>query len=190
MIYCYSDVGSGLIMHGHIYWGSCGSAGEVGIFTKSGSDDYLSWVKAPMFVMTNTWDLGLTEQAKKMLKDGNASAITDLVKGNLDAITLDTIIQAAQAGDQLARELIEHGGLQLGIRIASIVNYLNPEVVVIGGGIEKAGSLLLEAVWRAVRRYAYEEPASLVDVLPAKLGENAVSLGAACWVIREIFIQA
>ena len=103
---------------------------------------------------------------------------------------MDTVIQAAQAGDQLSKELIEHSALQLGIRIASLVNLLNPEVVVIGGGIEKAGSLLLEPVWRAVKRYAYEEPASLVDVLPAKLGEQAVALGAACWVIREIFIQA
>jgi predicted NBD/HSP70 family sugar kinase len=189
MIYCYSDVGSSVILHGHIYWGSCGAAGEVGVFTSS-NDDYLSWVKAPSFFMSNSWDLGLVDQAKKLLKEGNTSTITDIVQNNPDAITLEVIIQAAQAGDQLARELIEHGALQLGIRIASIVNYLNPEVVVIGGGIEKAGSLLLEAVWRAVRRYAYEEPASLVDVLPAKLGENAVSLGAACWVIREIFIQA
>ena len=140
--------------------------------------------------MSNSWDLGLVDQAKKLLKEGNTSTITEIVQGNPETITLEVIIQAAQAGDQFARELIEHGALQLGIRIASIVNYLNPEVVVIGGGIEKAGSLLLEAVWRAVRRYAYEEPASLVDVLPAKLGENAVSLGAACWVIREIFIQA
>ena len=103
---------------------------------------------------------------------------------------METVIQAAQAGDQVARELLEHSALQLGIRIASLVNLLNPDVVVIGGGIEKAGSLLLDPVWRAVKRYSYEEPASLVDILPATLGDNAVALGAACWVIREIFVQA
>jgi len=189
MVYCYSDVGSSLIFHGHIYWGSCGSAGEVGVFNAS-EDDYLSWVKAPGFVLTSVWDLGLVSEAKKLVKEGNSTAITQLAQGDVEAITLESIIQAAQAGDQVARELLEHGALQLGIRIASTVNLLNPEVVVIGGGIERAGSLLLEPVWRAVRRYAYEEPASLVDVLPAKLGENAVALGAACWVIREVFIQA
>jgi glucokinase len=70
------------------------------------------------------------------------------------------------------------------------VNLFNPEVVVIGGGIEQAGSMLLEPVLRCVKKYAYEEPASLVDILPAQLGDNAVALGAACWVIREIFVQA
>ncbi|MBI3331272.1 MAG: ROK family protein, partial [Candidatus Omnitrophica bacterium] len=84
----------------------------------------------------------------------------------------------------------EHTAMQLGIRIAYLVNLLNPDVVVIGGGLEQAGSLLLEPVWRAVKKYAYEEPASLVDILPAQLGENAVALGGACWVIREVFIQA
>ena len=189
LVYLYSDVGASLIFHGHVYWGSCGSAGELGVYLPSG-DDYLTWVKSPGFVLSNVWDLGLTAQARKLVEEGHPTTIKETVHGNPDAITMETVIQAAQSGDQLSKELVEHCALQLGIRVASLVNLLNPEVVVIGGGIEKAGSLLLEPVWRSVKRYAYEEPASLVDVLPAKLGENAVALGAACWVIREIFIQA
>ncbi|MBI3323753.1 MAG: ROK family transcriptional regulator [Candidatus Omnitrophica bacterium] len=189
MVYLYSDVGASLILHGHVYWGSSGSAGEVGLLLPSG-DDYLTWVKSPGFVLANVWDLGLTTKARKLIQEGHTTTMTELVDGNPESLTMETVIRAAQSGDQLARELVEHSVLQLGIRIASIINLLNPEVVVIGGGIEKAGSLLLEPVWRAVKRYAYEEPASLVDVLPAKLGDNAVALGAACWVIREVFIQA
>jgi len=189
LVYLYSDVGASLIFHGHIFWGSGGSAGELGVFVPS-NDDYLTWVKSPGFVMSNVWDLGLTSQARKLIQDGTTTAIAQLVEDDLNAITLDTVIQAAERGDQVARELIEHSALQLGIRVASLVNLLNPDVVVIGGGIERAGSLLMDPVWRAVKRYSYEEPASLVDILPAKLGENAVALGAACWVIREVFVQA
>lgn len=189
LVYLYSDVGASLILNGHVYWGSGGSAGEVGVFVPS-NDDYLTWVQGPGFLVSNVWDLGLASQAKKLIEEGSPTAIAESVQGRLDRITMDVVIQAAQTGDQVAKDLIEHSALQLGIRIASIVNLLNPEVVVIGGGIEKAGSLLLEPVWRAVKRYAYEEPASLVDVSPAKLGDNAVALGAACWVIREVFIQA
>lgn len=189
LIYLYSDVGASLIVNGHIYWGAGGSAGELGVFVPS-DDDYLTWIKSPSFVLSNVWDLGLSSQAKKLIQEGNTTSIQELVHGQLDAITLHTVLQSAQSGDQLARELIEHAAMQLGIRIAYLVNLLNPEVVVIGGGIEKAGSMLLEPVWRAVKKYAYEEPASLVDVLPAQLGENAVALGAACWVMREVFIQA
>ena len=189
LVYLFSDVGSSLIVNGHIYWGAGGSAGELGVFVPS-DEDYLTWIKSPSFVLSNVWDLGLSSQAKKLIQEGHATAIQELVHGELEAINLNTVLQAAQSGDQLARELFEHAAMQLGIRIAYLVNLLNPEVVVIGGGVEQAGSLLLEPVWRSVKKYAYEEPASLVDVLPAQLGENAVALGAACWVIREIFVQA
>lgn len=188
-IYLYSDVGASLIFNGHIYWGSGGSAGEIGIYAPA-EDDYLRWINAPSFALSNEWDLGLSTQAKKLVQDGHATAIQELAHGRLEAIHFDTVLQAAQGGDQLARELVEHAAMQLGIRIASLVNLLNPDVVIIGGGIEKGESLLFEPVWRAVKKYAYEEPASLVDILPAQLGENAAALGAACWVIRETFVQA
>ncbi len=191
LVYLYSDVGSSLIFNGHIYWGSSGSAGELGIFVPVPTeDDFLTWIKSPSFVFSNVWDLGLSAQAKKMIADGQPTSILQLAGGAPEAITLDVVIRAAQEGDALARQLIENAAIQLGVRVASLVNLLNPDVVVIGGGIERAGSLLLEPVWRCVKRYAYEEPASLADVLPAQLGENAVALGAACWVVREVFIQA
>lgn len=189
MVYLYSDVGASLVIHGHVYWGSCGSAGEVGVLLPS-EEDYLTWIKSPPFVLSNVWDLGLPSQAKKFIHEGHATSIQTLAQGEVDAINLNTVIQAAQDGDQLARELLEHAAMQLGIRIAYFVNLLNPEVVVIGGGIERAGSLLLEPVWRAVKKYSHEEMASLVDVLPAQLGESGVALGAACWVIQSVFIQA
>ncbi len=189
LIYLYSDVGASLIFNSHIYWGSGGSAGELGIFVPA-VDDYLNWIKSPSFVLTNAWDLGLATQARKLVQEGHPTAIVDLVRGQVESIDLNTVLEAAQSRDQLARELVEHAAMQLGIRIACLVNLLNPEVVVIGGGIEKAGSMMFEPIWRCVKKYAYEEPASLVDVLPAQLGENAAALGAACWVIREAFIQA
>jgi len=188
LIYLYSDVGASLIFNGQIYWGSGGSAGEIGIYAPA-EEDYLNWIKSPSFVLSNVWDLGLVSQAKKLMQEGHATSLQTLAPA-ADSVSLEAILQAAQSGDQLAKDLIEHAAMQMGIRIAYLVNLLNPDVVVIGGGIERAGSLLLEPVWRSVKKYAYEEPGSLVDILPAQLGENAVALGAACWVIQEVFIQA
>ena len=188
-IYLYSDVGASLVFNGHIYWGSGGSAGELGVFVPS-DDDYLVWIKSPSFVLPNVLDLGLPTKAKQLIEEGHATTMRDLAQGRAENVNMDIVLRAAETGDQLARELVEHSAMQLGIRIAYLVNLLNPEVVVIGGGIERAGSLLLEPVWRSVKKYAYEEPASLVDLLLAQLGDNAVALGAACWVIREVFIQA
>jgi len=189
VIYLYSDVGASLIFNGHIYWGAGGSAGEVGILPPS-NDDYLKWINSPSFFLSNVWDLGIAAQAKRLIEEGHTTTIREAAKGTLEAITFWTVLDAAKAGDALARELLEHAAMQLGIRIAYLVNLLNPSIVIIGGGFEKAGSMLLEPVWRSVKKYAYEEPASLVDILPAQLGENAVALGAACWVIREAFTQS
>ena len=188
-IYLYSDVGASLILNRQIYWGSGGGAGELGVFVAS-QDDYLNWIKSPSFVLSSAWDLGIASQAKKLVQEGHAAAIQDLADGQLEAVNFETVLRAAQNGDQLARELLEHAATQLGIRVASLVNLLNPDVVIIGGGLERAVSMLFGPVWRAVKKYAYEEPASFVDILPAQLGENAVALGAACWVIREVFSQA
>ena len=187
-IYLYSDVGASLIVNGHIYWGASGSAGELGIFPPS-EDDYLKWIKSPPFFLSDVWDLGISAQAKKLIDEGHATAIRELA-ATAEAVTFETVLHAAQQGDRLAQELIEHAAMQLGIRIAYLVNLLNPAVVIVGGGFEKAGSMLLEPVWRAVKKYAYEEPASVVDILPAQLGGNAVALGAACWIIREMFTQS
>lgn len=189
MVYLYSDIGASLIVDGQIYWGASGSAGELDLFVPT-EDDYVSWVNSPTAALPKYWDLGLTQQAKKLVSEGHATTIQALAEGNPDKINLDIVVKAAQDGDALARQMIEHAAMQLGIRISVLVNLMNPEVVVIGGGIEQAGAMLLEPVWRAVKKYAYEEPASLVDVLPAQLGEQAVALGASCWVIREIFTQA
>jgi predicted NBD/HSP70 family sugar kinase len=189
LLYCFSDVGLSLIINGHVYWGSGGSAGELGVCVPS-EQDYLAWIKSPPFIVSNVWDLGVVSQAKKLIQEGHATALATMTQGDADAVKLETVIEAAQQGDQLAIELVEHAATQLGIRVASLVNLLNPEIVVIGGGIERAGALVLEPVWRAIQKYAYEEPASLVDVLPGKLGDNAVALGAACWIIQEVFAQA
>jgi len=86
-------------------------------------------------------------------------------------------------------EIIENAGANLGIRIAYLVNLFNPEVVVIGGGIEQAGELLLGPVRKSVRSLAFEEPANTVKIVPSRLGDSAVALGAAALVLREIFAQ-
>ncbi len=189
LVYFYSEVGASLILNGQIYWGSGGSAGQLGLFVSS-DDDYLSWINSPQFLISRTWDLGLAAHAKKLVAEGHPTALHDVIDREPERVTLTSVLQTALDGDQLACELIEHAAMQLGIRIAYLINVLNPEVVVIGGGIERAGSLLLEPVWRTVKKYAYEGPANLVDVLPGQLGENAVALGASCWMIREIFTQA
>ncbi|GAG14262.1 unnamed protein product, partial [marine sediment metagenome] len=134
-------------------------------------------------------DLGIVARAKKSVEEGVGTKIVELANGKIEEIILETVIKAAESGDKVAIDLIESAGINLGTRIAYLINLFNPEVVVIGGGIEKAGEVLLGPIRRTVRKLAFEEPATKVRIVPSVLGEDAVALGAASLVLREIFTQ-
>ncbi len=188
MLYVYSDVGCGIIIKGEIYCGAGGSAGEMQLTADNPEADLKD--KDPSYLRPWGVDLGITQEARQMLsKEKVESKIMDLAGDDLDNITPDIIIEAAKAKDKIAMEIIENAGANLGIRIAYLVNLFNPEVVVIGGGIEQAGELLLGPVKKTVRKLAFEEPANTVKIVPSRLGDSAVALGAAALVLREIFAQ-
>jgi len=190
VVYMYSDVGSGIIIKGAMYCGASGSAGEIRInYPRNG--EYLQVSNNLSFLFPTGLDLGLVSQVKKLIKEDDAKTnILEFCDNKPDNLTVEHIIEAAKSGDTLAIELLEDGAVNLGIRIAYLVNLFNPEIVIIGGGIEKAGNLLLEPLRRTVRKWAFEEPANVVKIIPARLGEDSVALGAASVVIRDIFVQA
>ncbi len=191
MLYVYSDVGCGIIIKGEIYCGAGGSAGELQLALDSPyASKFMEGVKDPAYLRPWGVDLGITNEAKKILsKEKMASKIVDLAGGNIDDVNIDMVIEAAKAEDKLALELLEDAGHHLGIRIAYLINLFNPEIVVIGGGVEKAGELFLGPVRQAVMALAFEEPANTVKIIPSRLGDSAVALGSAALVLREIFAQ-
>ncbi len=191
MLYIYSDVGCGIIIKGEIYCGAGGSAGELQLsIDRAYAEKFTYWQKEPAYLRPWGVDLGITNEAKKILsKEKAASKILDLAGGNIDDINIDMVIEAAKAEDKIALELLENAGQHLGVRIAYLINLFNPEVVIIGGGVERAGELFLGPIKQAVRGLAFEEPANTVKIIPSRLGDSAVALGAAALVLREIFAQ-
>jgi len=188
MLYIYSDVGCGIIIKGEIYSGAGGSAGEIQLSVDRGGNDNPPLPTDQLYYLRPLGvDLGMVQDAKNIIAKGIGTKILEFAHGSVDNIMLDDIIKAAAENDKIATDLIETAGIGLGTRVAYLINLFNPEAVVIGGGIEKAGELILESIRKAVRKLAFEEPASRVRILPSGLGEDAVSLGAACLVLREVF---
>lgn len=192
LVYLYADVGCGIIIKGDIYTGTGGSAGEVQVNFENAelTDKFSCVLKGPCFL--RPWggiDSGITSEAKKRIKQGAKSQILDYANGDIEKITLEAVVRAAKADDKLATELIDNAAVNLSVRTAYFINLLNPEVVVIGGGIEQAGELLISRIRKAVKGLAFEEPASMAKVTPSRLGEWNVSLGAALLVMREVFAE-
>lgn len=189
LLYVYSDVGCGIVINSDVYIGSSGCAGETQLAFNSLQKDEKNAIKEYTYLRPWGVDLGITFEAKKTVEKGVATEILTLAKGDKDGITKDMVIAAARKGDKLALELIENAGRNLGIRIAYMVNLFNPSLVIIGGGMEKAGDLLMDSVKLAVRKYAFEEPAAAVKIIPSYLSEDAIVLGTAALAAREVFIQ-
>jgi predicted NBD/HSP70 family sugar kinase len=190
MLYVYSDVGCGIIIKGDIYCGAGGSAGEIQLSFNQGEPDKTNISpNALPYLRPLGVDLGILARAKNALEQGIGTKIVELINGKVEELTLDKVVTAAESGDKLAIDLIESAGMNLGTRVAYLINLFNPEVVIVGGGIERAGELILGPIRRSVRKFAFEEPANKVRIIPSALGEDAVALGAASLVLREIFIQ-
>ena len=189
LLYVYSDVGCGIVINGDVYIGSSGCAGETQLAFNSLQRDEKNTVKEYTYLRPWGVDLGITYEARRAVEKGVATEILALAKGEKENITKDMVIDAARKSDKVALELIENAGRNLGIRIAYMVNLFNPSLVVIGGGMEKAGDLIMDSVKLAVRKYAFEEPAAAVKIIPSFLGEDSIVLGTAALAAREVFIQ-
>lgn len=184
ILFMYSGVGCGIIINGQIYHGANGCAGELGIQNLS-EEEKRRWGGFSRWQA----DLGLVFAAKEVISKEEKTKILDLAGGNADNITMKTVIDASKEGCPIAARLIEEAGRELGMKIAYLTNFLNPEVVIIGGGIERAGSLLLDAIKNTVRSKTFEEVSTVVRIIPTQLGEDSVALGGVSLVIQEIFTR-
>ncbi len=185
MLFMYSGVGCGMIINGEIYHGSSGTAGEVSIKTETDFSDL--WIGNIAALKPWASHLGIPDEAREAIKAGGMSKISELVHGKLEQISLETVFEAIKEGDKLAAEIVQKAGERLGVRIAFLINLLNPGAVVIGGGVEAAGPVLIESIKKMVRLCAFEEMANAVKIVPARLGGDCVALGAASLVIRDVF---
>ena len=179
-----------MVINDDVYTGTSGCAGETQIAYNGLQTDEKSYVKELTYLRPWGVDLGVVHEAKKAVEKGTGAGILDLAKGNANNITKEIVINAAKNGDKLALELLENAGKSLGVRIAYLIDLLNPSLVIIGGGMEIAGDLIFEPIKNTVKKFAFEEPASIVKIVPTFLGEDAIVLGAAALAAREIFIQA
>ena len=181
LIYMYSGVGCGIIINGEVYRGSSGGAGEVTIYDPV--DEKLDLPLGPLKMVG--LDMGMLDGVRQAVAKGVSTSLKETPD-----LSAKKIIEAAKEGDRLAVELVEEAGARLGVKIAFLVNFLNPEVVVIGGGLEEAGSIILEPIKRIVKKSSFAEHAGDVRIIPSRLGEHSVALGAASLVIQSVFAQA
>jgi len=188
MLFIYSDVGCGIIINGDIYCGSSGAAGEIQLLLNGKPEKYTLDEEAAYGI--RGVDLGITDKAKELIADEKNSLIAKLSKNDKNKITKELILQAAKEKDKFAVKLIVDAAHWLGIKVAYLINIFNPQIVAIGGGMEKGGEAFFNPLIACIKIHAFEECFNAVKILPSYLGEDAVSLGAAALSVRELFLNA
>jgi predicted NBD/HSP70 family sugar kinase len=95
-----------------------------------------------------------------------------------ESITALDVATAAQQGDLFSQQILERAGTQIGIAIAGLVNFLNPGMVIIGGGVAQTGDIILEPMRQAVQRRSLPAATRTVRITTAMLGKRSSSIGA------------
>lgn len=179
-------IGAGIYLNNTVHHGVSQSAGEIGHTTVLEDGPLCSCGNYGCLEVLAAGP-GIVQRMTKEIKRGANTSITEKVDNDLEEITAKLIYEEAQAGDELSKQIIKNTGQYLGIGIANLINILNPEKVIIGGGISQAGDLLMEPLVQTVMIRAMEVPASVVQIMRTKLAENAGSIGAATLVLQELF---
>lgn len=177
-----TGIGGGIILGGELYFGFCGTAGEIGHMVieahgppcDCGSRGCLETLASGS---------ALAREAMERISQREPTSIMELSKGQ--PITAQTIYRAARLGDRLAQELIEQAATYLGVGLANLVNIFNPQLIIVGGGLSRMGRRLLAPAVREMKARAFALPARKVRVVRARLGADAGVLGAIAFVLKE-----
>jgi predicted NBD/HSP70 family sugar kinase len=191
LLYMFSGVGCGIMINGEVYRGAQGYAGEVSISNYKGDAEFNCQPGNPCFMKRWEMDLGILEEANKRLsrEKEKAKEFFKMASADADNLDLKSFFVAARAKNDIALSVLEAAAKRIGIKIAFLVNFLNPEAVIIGGGLEDAGIEFLNTINLTVKNWAFKEAADNLKIIYSQLRENAVAMGAASLLMQKVFSQ-
>lgn len=174
MVTLGTGVGGGIIIDGHIVDGSRGYGGEIGHMTVDPTDDRVCNCGKTGCLELYASATGIVYETKKAMENSDeATALRDL-----DEITAKDIFDLAKEGDAFAMKQVDQLGQKLALAFGNIALMIDPEVFVIGGGVSRAGQILLDAISKHYGTYTFGK-AKEGKFLLATLGNDAGIFGAA-----------
>ncbi len=183
-----TGIGAGIISDGRLHRGAQGSAGDVGHIQVTDDPN----------VICRCGNIGCLEAlagGAALARDGEAAARSgrsSRLRTALDqhgTVSAEDVARAASFGDPVAIRLIDEAGNRIGVMLASVVNFFNPSLVVIGGGVAQSGDRLLASIREAIYRRSL--PLATRDLLiqRSSLGGLAGVIGAASMVVDQLFAR-
>ncbi|WP_078552839.1 ROK family glucokinase [Bacillus alkalicellulosilyticus] len=178
-----TGVGGGIVSNGNIVQGVNGMAGEIGHLTSVVEGGYQCNCGKTGCLETVASATGIARLATDGLSTYSDSSLHQVMEQD-GKLTSKAVFDAYAAGDSLAKQAVETTCFHLGFAIGNLANAINPAKIVIGGGVSKAGNLLLEPLKKEFIKYALPRVAEGADFAIATLGNDAGVIGGA-WLAKE-----
>jgi glucokinase len=173
-----TGIGAGLILDGRLQRGSRGFAGEFGHF-KIDMDGLECACGSMGCLETLASGPNIVRRVREQLFSDPAFSISKLASDMEGILVFERVVQAAMEEDDLARIVLRETGAYLGMAIASVINLLNIEVVVIGGGVMAAGDLILGPIREETQKRTMASSYDSCRIVAARLEQDAGIIGAA-----------
>jgi predicted NBD/HSP70 family sugar kinase len=180
-------IGGGLFLNGQLYRGKNGFAGEIGHspilpITQQGFFDGKN---------LNKWETyanqpSIIQRVESRLEGKRSGIIPNLMAEQNAPLSISIIQQAADCGDVVAIDSISETGLALGQGVAAIINFLNPEKIILGGPMSAAGSHLLPSIKESIAKYSLPEMSRQAELVVSEFGEDASLIGAVAIVVNDV----
>ncbi|MFB7140315.1 ROK family glucokinase [Gottfriedia sp. NPDC056225] len=185
MVTLGTGVGGGVIVNGDVAHGISGSAGEIGHITVQLEDGVLCNCGKRGCLETISSATGIARIANEKLQNTTKETVLkEIANGSL--VTTKDVFEAYSKGDEVAEEIVNHVMRYLALVLAGVGNTLNPENIIIGGGVSNAGELLLKPLKRYFDEFAFTTVRDSTKLSIAKLGNDAGAIGAAYLVKKFI----
>ena len=170
-----TGIGSGLVINGKLVRGASNAAGEIGHIKLDMHGGPLCGCGDRGCLEAFASGPSIVAMAEEYIKGGKSTKYRELANPD---ITPYIVSEAAKQGDPVAKRIFAITGEYIGIGLASVVNLLNPEKIIIGGGVAAAGDLLLNPIKESLLKRAMPISATAVEIVPAQLGNSAGVIGA------------
>lgn len=173
-----TGIGTGIVSNGKIYHGRTGAAGEGGHV----SVDYRGpecLCGKPGCIEIYASGNAIAKAARERIAAGAKSSILDLAGGKVNAVTGEIVAQALKAGDALAKEIMTERADILSLWFSNMLDLLDPEIIVIGGGAAALFSPFLDQIRNRVPELAINPRAQEVPIVPARYGADSGIAGGA-----------
>jgi len=177
-------IGSAIMVNGQLYTGKCGSAGEIGHTLIDPNGPKCTCGRNGCLEAMASAN-SIVRYAKKKLREGVSSIILDMVSNRIDLIEAKNIYDAAKLGDRFALQIVNQAIHYLGIGLATIVTLLDPDCIVLEGGVSRAGNILLDGLNKWIDELKMPFCGKNTKLVVSEFGTEAAAIGAASLVLDK-----